>query len=38
MYFATPKPQNLAKDLVVPKLCLQLEYFALEPIGPRDVA
>jgi len=37
MYFA-PKPSNLAKGLVLPKLCLQLEYFIFKAIRPRDVA
>jgi len=37
MYFAL-KPQNLATGLVLPKLCLQLEYFVLRSIQPRDVA
>jgi len=35
MYFAPP---NLATGLVLPKLCLQLEYFALKAIRPGDVA
>ena len=33
-----PKPQNLATGMVLPKLCLQLEYFILKSIRPRDVA
>jgi len=37
MYFA-PKPQNLATGRVLPKLRLQLEYFVLKSIRPRDVA
>jgi len=36
--FCPPKPQNLATDLVLPKLRLRLEYFALKSIRPRDVA
>ena len=32
------KPQNLATGLVLPKLCLPLEYFVLKSIRPRDVA
>ena len=34
----TPKPQNLATGLVLPKLCLQLGYFVLKAIRPRDAA
>jgi len=36
VYFAFPKPQNLAIGLVLSKLCLQLEYFVLKSTQPRD--
>jgi len=38
MYVAPHKPENLATGLVLPKLCLQLIYFVLKAIRPRDVA
>ena len=33
-----PKPENLATGLVLPKFFLQLEYFILKSVRPRDVA
>jgi len=33
-----PKLSNLATDLILPKLCLQLGYFVLKAIRCRDVA
>jgi len=36
--FFPSKPQNLTTGLVLPKLCLQLEYFVLKSIRSRDVA
>jgi len=36
--FSSPKPKNVATGLILPKLCLQLGYFVLKTIRPRDVA
>jgi len=37
-FILPPQNWNLATGLVLPKLCLQLEYFVFKVIRPRDVA